>query len=139
MLDDRVQKRILRRDAHFARVDFYILDILFVDLLVVFGHTDAAAIVEALNVRAGDADVDAANHDVAFLFSVDNRFVDALHRRLEINNLAFAHPARRRLADPEDFNRAVRFAFADHDANFRGSNFETDHQVTASHYRCLPG
>src|SRR4029453_4087124 len=101
----------------------YILDILFVDLLVVFGDTDTAAIVEALNVRAGDADVDAANHDVAFLFSVDNGFVDALHRRLEIDNLAFAPPPRRGLADPQNLNRAVRFAFADHDANFRGSNF----------------
>ena len=39
MLDDRVQKRVLRRDAHFARVDLYVLDILLVDLVAVFRQT----------------------------------------------------------------------------------------------------
>ena len=119
--------------------DFYILDILLVDLFMIFRHTDAAAVVEALNVRPGDADVDAANHDIALLLGIDDCLVHALHRRLEINNLAFADAARRRLADPENFDRAVGFSFADHDANFRGSDFETDHQVAASHCRCLPG
>ena len=139
MLDDRVQKRVLRRDAHFARVDLHVLDILLVDLVAIVRQSDAAAIVEALNVRAGDADVDAANHDVALLFGIDDRLVHALHRRLEIDDLAFAHAARRRLADPENLDRAVGFSFADDDANFRSSDFETDHQVAASHYRCLPG
>ena len=133
MLDDRMQKRVLRRNAHLARVDLHVLDILLVDLVAIFRQHDAAAIVEALNVRAGDADVDAANHDVAFLFGIDHRLVHALHRRLEIDDLALAHAARRRLADAENLDRAVGPAFADDDANLRCSDFETDHQD-----RCLP-
>ena len=54
MLDDGVQKRVLRRNAHFARVDLHVLDILLVDLVAIFRQDDAAAIVEALDVRAGD-------------------------------------------------------------------------------------
>ena len=98
------------------------------------GSNDAAAIVEALDVRAGDADVNAANHDVALLFGIDHRFVHAFHRRLEIDDLAFAHAARRRLADTENLDRAIGPAFADDDANLRCANFETDHQITTCHF-----
>ena len=69
-----------------------------------------------------------------FCLRIDDRFVHALHRRLEIDDLAFAHAARRRLTDAENLDRAVGPSFADHDANFRGSNFETDHQIAACHY-----
>ena len=133
-----MQKRVLRRNADFARVDFYILDVLLVDLVAILRQHDAAAIVEALNVRAGYADINAANHDVAFLFGIDDRFVHAFHRRLEIDDLAFAHAARRRLTDAENFDRAIRPALADDDTNFRGPDFETDHQVAASHSRYFP-
>ena len=83
------------------------------------------------------ADVNAADHDVAFLLGIDHRFVHALHRRLEIDDLAFAHAARRRLADSENLDRAVGPAFADDDTNFRGADFETDHQITACHFVIL--
>ena len=36
MLNDRMQEGVLRRNAHFARVDLHILDILFVDFVAVF-------------------------------------------------------------------------------------------------------
>ena len=78
-------------------------------------------------MRAGDRDVNAPNHDVAFLFGIDDGFVDAFHRRLEIDDLTLAHAARRRLPDAENFDRAVRPAFADDDADFRGPDLETDH------------
>ena len=58
MLNDGMQKGVLRRNADLARIDLHILDVLLVDLVAIFRQHDAAAIVEALNVRAGDADVD---------------------------------------------------------------------------------
>ena len=127
MLDDRMQKRVLRGNAYFARVDFHVLDVLLVDFVAVFRQHDAAAIVEALDVRAGDADVNAPDHHVAFLFGIDHRFVHAFHRRFKIDDLAFAHAARRRLADAQNFDRAIGPAFADHHANLRRANLETDH------------
>src|SRR5438105_4525224 len=132
MLDDRVEKGVLRRDAYFPRVDFHILHILLVDLIAIVRQQHAASIVDTLNVSAADADIDAANHDVAFLFGIHDRFVHAFHRRLEIDNLAFAYAARWRLANAKNFDRAIGPAFADHDTNFRRPDFKTDHHVAAS-------
>ena len=125
------------RNAHFARADLHVLDVLLVDLVAVFRQHDAAAIVETLNVRAGDADINAANHDVALLLGIDHGFVHAFHGRLEIDDLAFAHAARRRLAHAENLDRAVGPAFADDDTNLRGANFETDHQIATRHFSFL--
>src|SRR5438034_556359 len=133
MLDDRMEKGILGRDTHLARADFYILDILFINLIAVFGEHHTAAVIKALKVRPSDCDVDASNHYVAFLLGIDYRFVDTLHRRFKIHNLAFTHATRRRLADTEDFDRAIRTAFTDDHANFRGSNLKANHQIAACH------
>ena len=93
MLNDGMKKGVLRRDAHLARIDLHVLDVLLVDLLVIVRQHDAAAIVKTLNVSAGHADVDTLDHDITFRLSIAQRFQDALHRRLKIDNLAFAHPA----------------------------------------------
>ena len=133
MLNDRMEERVLRRNAHFARVDLHIFDILIVDLVALFRQHDATAVVETLNVTACDPDVNAANHHVAFLFGVDHRFVNTFHRRFKIDNLAFAHAARWRLPDSENFQRPVRTRFADDDANLRRPNFQTYDQIPAGH------
>lgn len=92
-LDDRMQEGVLRRNADLACVYLYVVDVLLVDLIALFRQGDATAVIEALDVRPGDADVDAANHDVALLLGIDHGFVHALHRRFEINDLALAHSA----------------------------------------------
>src|ERR1700736_2626560 len=124
-----MQERVLRRDADFARVHFHVLDVLLVNFVPLIRQNDRTAVVEALDVRTGDGHVNAADHDVAFLFRVNDRLMDALHRRFEINNLAFADTARGRLPYSQDFNRAVRPAFTDNDANFGGAYFEAYHHI----------
>ena len=62
-----------------------------------------------------------------FCLRIDDRFVHAFHRGLEIDDLAFAHSARRRLSHAENFDRAIGTAFADDDTNFRCPDFETYH------------
>jgi hypothetical protein len=37
MLDDGMKERVLRRNAHLARVDLYIFDILLVDFIAFLG------------------------------------------------------------------------------------------------------
>src|SRR5207247_3160862 len=49
------------------------------------------------------------------------------------NDLAFTHATRRRLADTEDFDRAIGTSFTDDHANFRGSNLKANHQIAACH------
>ena len=134
MLDDRMQKRVLRGNAHFARVDLHVLDVLLVDLVALLGERDRAAIVEALDVRAGHADINAADHHVALRLRIDHRFVHAFHRGFEIDDLAFAHAPRRRLADAENLYRSIGTSFAHDNADFRSANFETNHEIAACHF-----
>src|SRR5439155_18511079 len=103
MLNDRMEERVLRRDAHLARVNFYVLHILLINFVAVLWQHDASAIVKTLRMRSGDSDVNALDHDVAFLFGIDNCFVQAFHCGFKIDNLALAHAARWGLTYPEDF------------------------------------
>jgi hypothetical protein len=93
MLNDRVQECVLRRNAHLAGVDLYILDVLLIDFVAILRQRDRTAIVKALNVRPRHAHVDTANHHVAFRFRIHHRFMHAFHRRFEINDFAFAYAA----------------------------------------------
>src|SRR5260370_26019418 len=106
-----MEEGVLRRDAYFARADFYILDVLLIDLIVVYRTCHAAAVIKTLNVRPGHADVNAPNHDVALLFCLNHAFVHAFHRRLKIDDLALAHATRRRLADATELDSTVGSAF----------------------------
>ena len=133
MLDDRMEKRVLGRYAHLARVDFYVLDVLLVNFVTLFRQDHTAAIIKTLNVRPGDADINTANHDVAFLLGIDDCFMHAFHGRFKIDNLAFADAAGRRLANAENFERAIGPALTDDNANFRRADFQADHQIAARH------
>src|SRR6202008_3550495 len=94
----------------------------------------APAIVEALNVGSGNRDVDAANHHVTLLLGVYHGFVDALHRRFEVDDFALANTTGRGLTDAQEFNRAVGAALSDDYTNFRGAYFEANHQIVTGHY-----
>ena len=84
-------------------------------------------------MRPGDANVNAADHDVALGLGIDDGFVHAFHCRFKINDLALPYAARWRLADAENFDGAVGAALSDNNADFRGSNLQTNHQIIARH------
>ena len=71
------------------------------------GMFTAPRLLKLVDVPAGDREIDAADHHVALLLGIDERFAHAFARGFEIHDLAFAHAARRRLADAEDLDRAV--------------------------------
>jgi hypothetical protein len=133
MLDDRMQESILGRDAYLACVDLYILNVLLINLIPVFWQDYAATIIKTLKMRPSHGNVNAPDHDVAFLLGINHCFVHALHCRFKINDLAFTYATRRRLADTEDLDRAIGTAFTDDHANLRRSNLKTDHQIAACH------
>src|ERR1044071_9669761 len=117
MLDDGMEKNVLGGNAHFTRVDLYVLNVLLIHFVAIFGQDHATAVVKTLNVGAGDANINATDHDVAFRLRVHDRFVHALHGSFEINDLALTHPARRRLADVENLDCAIGASFAHNDTN----------------------
>src|SRR5262245_9737079 len=133
MLNDGMEERVLRRDAHLARIDFHILDVLLVNFIAIIGQHDASAIVEALKMRPGNGHVNASDHYVAFLFGIYHRFVHAFHCRFKVNDLAFAYAARWRLADTENLDGAVGPALSNNHTDFGGSNLKTNHQIIARH------
>ena len=70
VLNNGMEKRVLRRNAHFARIDLHVVNVLFIDFIMVVRQNDAATVVETLNVRAGHADINTLDHHVAFRFGV---------------------------------------------------------------------
>ena len=107
MLDDGMEEGVLRGNAHLPCVDFHVLNVLLVHFVAIFRQHDTTAIIETLDVGSGDADIDAADHDVAFCLSVDHGFVHAFHRCFEIDDLALAHTTRWRLAHAKNLDCAV--------------------------------
>src|SRR5579884_2946252 len=130
VLNDGMQKGVLRRDAYLAHVSLHIL---LVDFVALLREQDAAAIIETLKVRTGYRHVNAADHHVAFLFGIDYRFMHAFGSGLEIHDLALAHAARGGLPNPENFQCAIGAAFTDHNADFGCPNFQTNNELTTRH------
>ena len=87
-------------------------------------------------MRAGDADIDAADHDIALFLGIDEGVVDAFAGGLEIDDLAFADAAGGGLADAENFHGAVRLRFADDDTHLGGADFQPYENVILAHL-CL--
>src|SRR5436190_19675570 len=129
MLNDRMKERVLRRNAYLPCINFHVFDVLLVNFIAVLRQHDASAVVEALKVRPGNGYINAPDHDVAFLFRIDDRFVHAFHCRFKINDLALAYAARRRLPDTENFDGAVGPTLSNNHPSFGGSNPKTMHQM----------
>jgi len=77
-----------------------------------------ATVIEAVNVAAGHAQINAADLHISHLFSLEHRRTQIFLDLFGVDDLALAHAVRRRLADAEDVQRAVGALFADHDADF---------------------
>ena len=93
MLNDGMQERVLRRNAHLARINFHVLNILLINFIAIFGQHDASTVIKTLQVRPGHRHVNAADHHIAFLFGIDHSFVHTFHRGFKINNFPLAHAA----------------------------------------------
>jgi hypothetical protein len=67
------------------------------------------------------------------LFGIDHCLVNAFHCGFKIHDLAFADAARRRVANAQDFDGAIRPTFPDNDTDFGGANLQADDQIIACH------
>ena len=85
-----------------------------------------AAIVEATNVRAGDAEINAANLDVGHLLGFNDGIANVLLGEIEIDDFALADAARFRLAETNDAERTSFVHLANDGADFRSADIEAD-------------
>ncbi len=134
MLEQRVHEHVRRGNAHLARAGLHVFEILLANFVALLGQVHRAAVVEALDVAAGDREINAADHHVAFFLRIHERLAHALARGFKIDDLALAHAARRRLAHAENADRAVALRLADDGADFRSSDLESDDDVFAGHF-----
>src|SRR5206468_339464 len=70
MLNEGMKERVLRRNAHLARINFYVLDIPFINFIAILGQRDASTVIETLQMGPGDGDINAPDHHVAFLLGM---------------------------------------------------------------------
>jgi hypothetical protein len=113
-----MKKSILRRNAYLPGTHLDVFDIMLVDLIPIVRQNYTTTIVETLDVGARHRHIDAANHHIALLLGIYDRFMHTFHCGLEIDDLTLADAARGSLSDPEKFDCAVGATFPDDYTDF---------------------
>ncbi len=133
VLNDRMQKMILRRDVDLASLDGYLLDVSIVDLVSIGGDENGAPTVEAADVTSCCGDEDAANLCIAVRLSVSQGIMHALGCDRQIDNFAFAHAPRGSESYAEDTKSALAPDLAHHRTHLRGAHFNPYENVWTGH------
>ena len=129
MLADGVDDIVLGREIDGLGVFDDILNVVVGNLAVGGNHGMDAAVVEAADVAAGDAEINIADFRAGHVFGLDDGVPHVLLGLFRVHDFALADAARTRLAEADDVQRAVGGLFADHGADFRRANFQTDNDV----------
>ena len=93
MLADGVDNVVFRRQIDRLRVFNHILHVVFGNFAVGGNHRMHAAIVEAADVRAGDAEINVPDFHVGHLLGFDDGVAHVLLGLRGVHDLALAHPA----------------------------------------------
>ena len=109
-----------------VEVDMHVVHVVLHDLPVGGNDRMHAAIGEAADVPAGDAEIDAADFRVGHLLGLDDGVAHVLLGLRGIDDLALADAAGPRLADADDVEGASGVHFADDRAHFGGADFEAN-------------
>ena len=118
MLADGVNDRVLGGQIDGLGIFDDVLDIVLGNFAVGGNDRMHAAIVEAADVPAGHAEINAADFHVGHLLGLDDGVAHVFLGLRGVHDLALAHAARARLAEADDVQRAVGVLFADDGANF---------------------
>jgi hypothetical protein len=124
--DDRVEIDVVLRDVDLAGDGAGLLDVLRGDDRLAVRQAEGAAVVDALDVGAGDGEKHAADLHIAGVLRLGERVLQAGAGLRVIVDLALADAGAFGLADAEDLHGAVRLHLADHHAGLAGADFESD-------------
>ncbi len=126
MLPDRVERSVFGGQIDSPGVLDDVLLVVLGDFPIQRQNLMHPAVVQALHMRTGDAEINTADFHVGHLLRFDDRGAHVIRRLLRIHDLAFAHAARARLAESHDVQRALVADLADDGANLRGADFQPD-------------
>ena len=124
--DDRVEIDVVLRDVDLAGDGAGLLDVFGGRHRLAIRQAEGAAVVDALDVGAGDGEEHAADFHIAGVLRLGQRVLEAGAGLREIIDLALADAGGFGLADAEDFDGAVRLHLADDHAGLAGADFESD-------------
>ena len=124
--DDRVEIDVVLRDVDLAGDGAGFLDVFGGDDRFAIRQAEGAAVVDALDVGAGDGEKHAADFHIAGVLGLGERVLEAGAGLRVIVDLALADTGAFGLADAEDFDGAVRLHLADDHAGLAGADFESD-------------
>jgi len=129
MLAHGMHHGVFRREIDGLGVLDDVLDVLGGDFAVGGDHGMNAAVVEAADVAATDAEIDAANLDIGHLLGLGHGDAEVFLDLGGINDLALAHTARAGLAQADDVQDAFGALLAHDDADFGSADFEAGNDV----------
>src|SRR5262245_33838543 len=126
MLADGMHDAMVRRQIDRLGVLDHIVHILLRDLAVGRNNWMHTAIVEAAKVTTRYAEVHTANLHIRHLFGLHDRIAHVFGSYGRVGDLAFAHAARARLADPDNIQRPGGIRFTDHRAHLGRADFQSN-------------
>ena len=129
MLPHMVDDRVLGGKIDGLGVLDHVLDVVRRNFAVGGNDRVHAAVVEAADVPAADAEIDAADLHVGHLLGLENRMAQIFLDLFGVDDLALAHAVGARLAEADDVQRALGVLLADHDANLGCADFEAGNDV----------
>ena len=129
ILRQDVDDLAILRQADRARGLDRALDVRLAHLAVLAGDGHDAAAVDAADMAAGDAGVDARDLDARHLLGLADGGPDRLHGRVDVDHDAAAEAARGRAADADDVEAGRPDRLADDGADLRGADVEADDEV----------
>ena len=134
--DDRVDVNMVGRDVDLAGNRAILFDMLGADDRFAIRQTVGAAVVHALDVRAGDRQINAADFHIGGVLGLGQRVAQAGAGLRVIEDLTLAHAGTFCLADAENLDRAVGLDLADHETGLAGADFDSDMNFATSSHGC---
>jgi len=126
MLANGVNNVILRGQVDRLRIFNDVLDVFLRDFPICRNDRMNAAIIEAAQVAAGNAQEDTADFDIGHLLRLDDRVSDILFGHVRIGHLALANATRTRLTEADDVQGVISAQFANDGTDFRSADLEAD-------------
>jgi hypothetical protein len=128
VLSDDVNDPVFGREIDRLGILNRVFNIFLDNLPIMRCYGVKAAIIEAADMGAGDAQVNATDFNVGHLLGFNDGVANVFLGKIEIDNFTFANAARFSLTEPNDTKCARVINFAHDGTDFRCADVQTDNR-----------
>jgi len=133
LADDAVKVDVLLRDPDVTGDLLDLVEVLHADHVLIVGNAEAASVVDASDMTAGDGQDHFSDGDITPLFGLVDGLVEAGLRLFEIHDFPLANARRGTVTHAEDPDAGVSLHLADDDADLGSADFESDVDLASGH------